>query len=403
MSAATLLLPAPDNAWRVWKPRAKASSESVEAPAEAAHLAKPLLIGLPATACRTIGLLVPQADDETLEQLIITNLERRGLKLDPSPEGKNYRWHHLGHNGSQAIISVDVLAEPFPEKLAANHASDYTAALRLAELPADQIILLEEQGDLVLAASHRGKLYHSHIFAQAPAADDALALEITLARLAIEADLGEGSLTGVSLVGASFESGLAKRLGDALGIPVRNVAELAPKSEADTKTWTKLLPVAVRTAQQAAISRAKMIRWSMLGSGLVVSLIFLSYAYLVSLERQAADLAQQADLIREPAEAVRETSDRWKSYSQAVDSQRYPMFLLAEVTRLMPGSGIVIRDFEVKGNEIDIRGEARDAQLAFQFIEDFKLNKVLSRYTWTNPRPEVKGTTATFRAQGKLQ
>ncbi|MFN7560876.1 MAG: hypothetical protein ACK5TH_03770, partial [Prosthecobacter sp.] len=61
MSAATLLLPAPDNALRVWKPRAKASSESVEAPAEAAHLAKPLLIGLPATACRTIGLLVPQA------------------------------------------------------------------------------------------------------------------------------------------------------------------------------------------------------------------------------------------------------------------------------------------------------------------------------------------------------
>ena len=45
----------------------------------------------------------------------------------------------------------------------------------------------------------------------------------------------------------------------------------------------------------------------------------------------------------------------------------------------------------------------RDAQLAFQFIEDFKKNKALSRYTWTNPRPEVKGTTATFRAQGKLQ
>lgn len=403
MSAATLLLPAPDNAWRVWKPRARSSSESVEAPAEAAHLAKPLLIGLPAAACRTIGLLVPQADEETLEQLIITNLERRGLKLDPSPEGKNYRWHHLGHNGGQAIISVDVLAEPFPEKLAANHASDYTAALRLAELPADQIILLEEQGDLVLAASHRGKLYHSHIFAQAPAADDALALEITLARLAIEADLGEGSLTGVSLVGASFESGLAKRLGDAVGIPVRNVAELAPKAEADTKTWTKLLPVAVRTAQQAAISRAKMIRWSILGSGLVVSLIFLSYAYLVSLERQAADLAQQADLIREPAEAVRKTSNRWKSYAEALDSQRYPMFLLAEISRLMPGSGIVIRDFEVKGNEIDIRGEARDAQLAFQFIEDFKKNKILSRYKWTNPRPELKGTTATFRAQGKLQ
>jgi hypothetical protein len=100
---------------------------------------------------------------------------------------------------------------------------------------------------------------------------------------------------------------------------------------------------------------------------------------------------------------VRETAQRWKSYSPAVDPQRYPMFLLAEITRLMPGTGIVIREFEVKGTSIEIRGEARDAQIAFAFIEDFKKNKVLSRYTWTSPSPEVKGTTATFRAQGKLQ
>jgi hypothetical protein len=181
------------------------------------------------------------------------------------------------------------------------------------------------------------------------------------------------------------------------------VADLAPRADTESKSWTKLLPASVRTAQQASVSRAKLIRWSVLGAGLAASLVFLAYAYLISLERQAADLKQQADLIREPAEAVRETSDKWKSYGQAVDSQRYPMFLLAEISRLMPGSGIVIRDFEVKGNDIEIRGEARDAQLAFQFIEDFKKNKILSRYTWTNPRPEVKGTTAIFRAQGKLQ
>lgn len=403
MSAATLLLPASDNAWRVWKPRARSSSETVDAPADATHLAKPLLIGLPAAACRTIGLLVPQADDDVLEQLVVTSLERRGLKLDQDKAGKNYRWHALGHNGGQAIISVDVLQEPFPDKLAATNAHDYTAALRLAELPADQIVLLEEQGDLVLAASHRGKLYHSHIFAQAPAQDDALALEITLARLALEADLGEGCITGVSLIGDVFDKPLADRLAQALDMPVRNVAALAPKADLDTHGWTKLLPASVRTAQTAAASRSQLIRWVILGSGLAVSLIFLSYAYLLSLERQAADIEQQVDLIREPAEAVRETAERWKSYAPAVDSQRFPMFLLSEVTRLMPATGIVIRKFEVKGTEIEVRGEARDAQLAFQFIEDFKKNKVLSRYTWTNPRPEVKGTTATFRAQGKLQ
>ena len=402
MPAATLLLPASDNSWRVWTPRAKSSSEVVDGPTDAAHLAEPLLIGLPATACRTIGLLVPKADDDVMEQLVVTHLERRGLKLNQDKAGKNYRWHSLSQTGGQAILSVDVLAEPFPDKLAATNAQDYTAALRLTELPPDQIVILQELGDLVLAASHRGKLYHSHIFAQAPISDEALTLEITLAKLALETDLGDGCIESVSIVGDALDPARAMRLTHSLGMPVSHVAALAPKAELDTHGWTKLLPPTVRNAQSTAAARSKLIRWLLLGSGLIVSLLFLAYAYLVSLERHAAEIEQQLEWIREPAEAVRETAERWKSYAPAVDSQRYPMFLLAEVTRLMPSTGVVIRKFEVKGSEIEIRGEARDAQLAFQFIEDFKKNKVLSRYTWTNPRPEVKGTTATFRAQGKL-
>ncbi|MFM2143276.1 MAG: hypothetical protein RLZZ476_1820 [Verrucomicrobiota bacterium] len=403
MTAATLLLPAPDNAWRVWRPRAASSAESVDSPGDAAHLARPLMIGLPAAACRSIGLCVPNAEPDLLEQLIHTALERRGLRLDTAKAGKNFRWHLLGQSAGQAIVSVDVLAEPFPEALIAEHAGDYTAALRLVEMPAGQIVILEEQGNVVLAVGHHGKLFHSHIFAQSPAADDAIALETTLARLAIESELGEGCISGVTLVGSGFDASLASRLGRALSLPVGTLGELPPKRESEAKNWSKMLPAAVREAQAARASRSRLVRWVILGSGLALSLVFLAYAYLVSQERIVADLEQQVELIREPASAVRETAQRWKSYSPAVDPQRYPMFLLAEITRLMPGTGIVIREFEVKGNSIDIRGEARDAQIAFAFIEDFKKNKVLSRYTWTSPSPEVKGTTATFRAQGKLQ
>ncbi|MBK8093627.1 MAG: hypothetical protein IPK32_17030 [Verrucomicrobiaceae bacterium] len=403
MTASTLLLPAPDAAWRVWRPRASTSSGNVDSPVDAAHLAKPLVIGLPASACRSIGLTIPQADPDVMEQLIVTNLERRGLRLDSAKGGKNYRWHLLGQAAGQAIISVDVLADPFPENLAAEHAGDYTAALRLLELPAGQLVITEEQGNLVLAAGHQGKLFHSHIFAQSGAPDDALALELTLARLALEADLGAGSITGVILAGNSFESRLADRLSKALDLPVRAVAELSPKKDSDTKNWLKMLPASVREAQAARASRSKMLRWILLGSGLALSLIFLGYAYLVSQQRRVDELEREVELIREPATAVKETAARWKSFAPAVDTQRYPMFLLAEITRLMPGTGIVIRDFEFKGSSIELRGEARDAQIAFQFIEDFKKNKILSRYTWTSPSPEVKGTTATFRAQGKLQ
>lgn len=365
-------------------------------------MGKQLLIGLPASACRTIGMLVPQADADVMRQIIDTNLERRGLKLDHDAAGQNYRWHLLGQSAGQAIISVDVLADPFPAALAAGNASDYTAALRLAQLPAGHMVICEEQGDLLLAVSHHGKLYHSHIFAQAPVSEETLKMEINLTRLAIESDLGEGCITGLALVGSGFDVSLADRLGEAVDLPARLVDHLPPSRDMDAKTWTKMLPGSVRGVQTARASRSKIIRWAALASVVAVALCCAGYAWLSMKEARVAELESQVEAIREPAAAVRETAERWKAYALAVEHERYPMFLLAEITRIMPATGVVIRKFEVQGGHIDLRGEARDAQLAFQFIEDFKKNKVLSRYTWTNPRPEVKGTTANFRADGKL-
>lgn len=402
LSAATLLLPAPDAAWRVWKPKASSSAEAVESPSETSHLGKPLVIGLPASACRTIGLLLPQTDTDLLEQIIATQLERRGFKLESDTAGKNFRWHLLGSGAGQCIVSVDVLADPFPEALAAAHASDYTAALRLAQLPAGHIVIIEEQGDLVLAASHQGKLYHSHIFAQMPVAEDALALEITLARLTLESELGTDSITGVALVGAGFERGLITRLSSVIELPVRGLAELAPNTALDTRTWNKMLPLGIRTAQTARLRRGKLTRALLLGGLLYVSLGFLAFAYLHFQQQRATELSEQVEENAEPAAAVRQANQRWKALAPAIEPKRYPLFLLAEINRIMPGSGIVIREFEAKSDEIDIRGEARDAQLAIQFVEDFKKNRILSRYQWTSPRPELKGTTANFRAQGKL-
>lgn len=403
LSAATLLLPAPDAAWRVWKPRAgAASAEAVESPAESLHLGKPLIIGLPAAACRTIGLILPQTENDLLEQIIVTQLERRGFKLERDSSGKNFRWHLLGNAAGQCVVSVDVLAEPFPDTLAAGHASDYTAALRLAQLPVGHIVITEEQGNLVLAASYQGKLFHSHIFSQAPATEASLALEITLARLTLEADLGVDSITGVAMVGASFDKGMATRLSSVTELPVRVVAELPPNTALDTHAWEKMLPAGIRAAQIASVRRGKLVRALVLGGLLYASLAFLAFAYLHYQEQLATRLAEEVELTSEPAAAVRQASERWKALAPAIEPKRYPLFLLAEINRIMPASGVVIRDFEVKGNEIDIRGEARDAQLAVQFVEDIKKNRILSRYEWTAPRPELKGTTATFRAQGKL-
>lgn len=401
-ATATLLLPAPDATWRVWKPRATGASESVETPAEVRTQGKPLVVGLPASACRTVGMILPNADHAVLEQIIITQLDRKGLKLEAGA-GRNFRWHLLTQSASTATVSVDVLAEPFPHDLALTQASDYTSALRLVALPAGQLVVTEEHGSLVLAAGYQGKLYHSHIFAPAAVSAEEIAQELLLSRLALDAELGEGFVTGVTLMGSSWDQGLGEAISQLTDLPVRTVAQLPPNVDLDTRSWTRLLPATVSEAQARALRQGKLTRYGILAGLLVLALIFLAFAYLRFQEQSAAQLTADVEATTEPATRVKKTAERWKALAPAIEPKRYPMVLLAEITKLMPPSGIVIREFQIKDNEIDIRGEARDAQTAVQFVEDLQKHPVLSRFTWSKPQPTVKGNTAQFRAQGKAQ
>lgn len=398
VSAATLLLPAPDASWRVWKPRSAAPGDAVENPADLTDAAKPLVIGLPATACRTLGMVLPQSEPAVLEQMIVAQLEKRGIRA-MSDLGNNYRWHQLGATGPFAVASVDVLADPFPDHLALPQASDYTSALRLAQLPAGHLVVIAEQSELVLAANYQGKLYHSHVFAQQGADAADIASEVALARLSLEAQPGFGSVTGLTLVG-TWDKALATSLRESLDLPVEIVPQLPP-SRQETRGWAPLLPTAVRRAQIARVRKKKLIRIAVLSVALYATLAALSLAYLQFQQRTFARLSGEVAATTPAASAIRQTANRWKTLSPALEPSRYLLVQLNNVTSLMPPSGIVIRKFEAKTDSIEIRGEARDAQFAFQFLEDIKKHRTLSRYEWTMPRPEVK-KSASFRIQGKL-
>ena len=401
VSAATLLLPDPDTAWRVWKPRAVTPSGEVDTPSDFTDKSKPVIVGLPASACRTIGLLLPQSDDAVLEQMIMAQLEKRGIKPS-TDEGSNHRWHQLGASGPMAILSVDVLAEPFPDALAVTHAANYTSALRLSELPQGHLVIVEEQGELILAVGYHGKLFHSHIFGLPTASAEDLADEINLSRFSLEGQQGCGQITGVTLVGTWGRS-IASALSSATGLPTEVIAHLPKNTGLDTRSWTRLLPTSVREAQAGKSRRQRYIRYALMAAGLYASLAFFGFAYLQSQDQKASRLAVEVDETAPAAAAVKRTAERWKALAPAIETYRYPLVQLNDVTSLMPPSGIVIREFEAKTAEIEIRGEARDAQTAFQFLEDIKKHRNLGRYDWSMPQPSVKEKTAAFRAQGKLK
>lgn len=401
VSASTLLLPAPDTAWRVWKPRASSPGDAVDHPSSFTDTSKPLIIGLPATACRTIGLILPQSDDAVLEQMIIAQLEKRGIKAN-TETGRNFRWHQLGAAGPLAILSVDVLADPFPEQLAVPHAADYTSALRLSQLPAGHLVIAEEQGDAVLAASFQGKLYHSHIVGLVASTVEELAQEIVLARLSLEATQGFGHITGVTLAG-SWDRSVAADLSKAVGLPVESIAQLPKDTKQDTREWTRLLPSIVREAQAAERRRRKFIRIGVLVSIVFAALAFFAASYLKMQQQKVDALAAEVEKTAPTAAEVKKTAEHWKALAPAIEQNRYLLVQLNDITSLMPPSGIVIRKFEANLREIEVRGEARDAQTAFQFLEDIKKHRNLGRYEWSMPQPSVREKTASFRAQGKLK
>lgn len=370
-------------------------------PSSFTDTSKPVVIGLPASACRTIGLILPQSDESVLEQMIIAQLEKRGIK-GVAGEGRNFRWHQLGAAGPLAILSVDVLADPFPEPLAVPHATDYTAALRLSQLPQGHIVVIEEQGDAILAAGYQGKLFHSHIVGQHSDDIADLAQDIQLTRLSLEAQQGFGLITGVTLVG-SWSSQARAELTAATSLPVELTPQLPKDAGLGAQDWTKLLPPSVLDAQISARRRSKLIRISVLAVLMAAALTFLGFSYLRVQEQKADSLAGEVEKTAPAAEKVKKTAEHWKALAPAIEQNRYLLVQLNDVTSVMPPSGIVIRKFEAKTTEIEIRGEARDAQTAFQFLEDIKKHRNLGRYEWSMPQPSVREKTASFRAQGKLK
>ena len=333
--------------------------------------------------------------------MVESQLERRGIHVVTSPT-PNFAWHLLGQTMGQSLVSVDVLAHPFPEDLAVSHAANYTAALRLTPLPPNNLCIVEEQGLLVLAANHQGRLWHSHVlgFAEMPVID--LAREIELARLSLEAQEGFGAIRAVTLAGER-PAAMAAELKDYVSLPLERTAALANSRAVDLKTFPKLLPAAVHEAKANREGRRRLISIVILTSVLYAILFVFGWWHLQALKEETAIFEARAVAMQAPAAEVRATAERWRAVEPAIEKQRYPMVQLSHITGLMPPSGVVIKRFQAKPAEVELRGDARDLQTAAQFLEDLKKHEKLSRFQWEMPTPDMKNKVASFKILGKLE
>ena len=225
----TVIIPAPGLNWEVWSCSAGRDcvwKGSADDPALATGGNGPVVVALPARICRTLSFSAPTQDRQLVRKLAYAQLEKRGLS-GGSPEQTPFDCHLHDSGDEGSLVSVDVVTPGSPPAWEVPNARGFVPLPRLFDLPAGKLIILEEQGRLVLCAGAGGRLVHSQIVSATRDLNGHAAPEIRIASLALQQQGVVPEINGVELWG-DFSAGDAQELSAQLNLPVHARTRPAP-------------------------------------------------------------------------------------------------------------------------------------------------------------------------------
>ncbi|NOX99740.1 MAG: PilN domain-containing protein, partial [Verrucomicrobia bacterium] len=362
-----------------------------------------VIVAVPAAYCSTFSQMLPTQDESLFEDMVFAQIEKRGL-AEAAGRRVPFDFHVVEKNEGRTLLSVDVLSTDLPEHWCLAAAAAYFPSARLLNSPVESdIIIWREHGRLTMVVSVHGRITGTIQLSASEQVDAALAQEVNLLSLSFQADGSVGENPRLVLLGdfsqddrAEFEKSLV------MAAEYHQVP--GPRLEADAADhMEELLPLPVkdgrkrkqRANKRNAVLMAVFVLYVAIGAGF--------WIYAQRTKQNIESLEQQVEVNRPEVRKIEEAARRWQELTPAFDLKRYPLVQLNEVTRLMPPTGVLIREFETKGTTVRIHGQARDAQIAFQFEEDLESSDFLKQYQWNMPQPKVnKNNTATFEIHGEL-
>lgn len=410
LSKTTVILPAATPQWEVWTCAGSRGCEwqaTVEDPAGSLN-GHPVIAALPARACRTFVFSAPTHDRQLVRQLAFAQLEKRGLTGGNSASQPVFDCHVHGQRDGHTLVSVDVVLDDVAPGVTAK-ARGLMPLGRLFTLPEKKLVLMEEQGRLVLCVGLEGRLVHNQVISTSRQINARVISELRIAGLTLQQQGVIDDITGVVLWG-DFTAEEAAQVTERLGWPAQVQARPAPEPKAvERAASTRLLPPAAR---QAARTRRRRQINTLAGVAALVLLggwLFSKHQALLRLEKRAAELEAQvnaAPAANEDAgqKRIRAIQQQWNDLRLALEPRRYPLMHLNALTRCQSAGEVVIRRFESKISQITVLGTARSAGDAYAYFNAIRADKELSLYGWSmvQPRLEEDGS-AFFEITGKLR
>lgn len=361
------------------------------------------IFGLPVEHCRTLAFSVPVVEDELIDELIDTQLELKGLNRT-SEESGGYRKHIIFREAEKTLVSVDLFNE-IPEEFLVGHASDYLASARLFKYPDHKVVIMPQFGRLVLAVGAHNQLVHCHALSHGLELTDQISHEIGLTILSLEASNVISEIDGIEIWGDfPQEDIIAFSEKTALPVNQKPLPNISPSDQIFAS------PAFVPRIVEKQQNQKDLLKKILLGSLIAFLAYSAGVAFLWHQSYQAKNklnhLSLEESALVPRVDKVNTNIQKWNSFQPILDTKRYPMVVLNELTKLFTPTGNALAEYNQTTLEVHIKGRTKDSKTAHEFLEKIKQTETLDIYNWEmgsgSPRQEADNT-AKYQINGRIE
>lgn len=339
-------------------------------------------LALPIAQVYCLPLWLNETDSKQFAGIIPLQLELRGLK-PRGTESMIFDWSIVAQEGTRTLVAVGVLPASLPEEVQTENYATFDLSARYLPLPENALMLWQEQDRLVMAITRGAHLIYFQTLPEARITQRVLQ-DLYCAWVTMDM---EGVLTPLQQVVLWTEINPAElaALRSTFQLPITQSERPAPRPPG--AAW-KLTPPVVSEARKARENR----RWRnrIIAIVLTVYLALVAFAvfnYFNKVHTVQQLTRWQADHTQDIA-MVHSTTAAWQDLQPAVDKKSYPLELLLAVNKSIPAD-LHLTVFRMNYDNIEVRGEAKNPTIAYQFKDALEKNLDLKNFTWDMAQPTI--------------
>jgi hypothetical protein len=373
-----ILLPAETEGWELWSDLGGGVfSKTAEAssPAEL-NWKGPATLAVPVRQVFATPIRLAGADASTRSDMVRLELERQGIPSESDPH-----LEEVGSDESGERLLALTLNPNLPETWINTPVDAFDTSARLLSLPPSQISLWLELGRVSMAVRNETRMVYCQSLTSLDV--EGLRQELETILLQLEASSLLEGVHGMTCLG-TWDEELLRGLSGVHHLALYHLERPAPMRMPAAPALTPP-EIKNRKARQEKSLRNMRI---MAGAAVVYLVLVLAWlgwlgSMRVKINSERAWLQARQSQIDE----VKAATARWTAIESSVFPDRYPIEVLFRLTELLPAEGVRFTSFNISNGNVLARGEARNVQDAFSYMEKVKGTDKLGGFSWNMPQP----------------